>query len=795
MERRSLKAVRDMEDAGENLVRPADKANASVVDTRQNYKTLMETHLKDDPVLSEKEEERCVRECNGHSSFWKRILNLCADHPTMDALGDRVSAATVNDQNMLPPAMVGLAKTHKMEECYRPLCLAKNAPNNILSWILAQYVGKVGEEAPESKAVYSAEEVKAKFTCLNQQMMGRENWEGFGVGSLDIKSLYPSLTKEWVERILTTMIMRTEVTVEQVNWQELGVYLATTYSQEEIDEKGLSDVVPRWRHRPQGGGNRPGITGTRAIQGKKEEEEEQSWLPPQRMPSEEEKRKMWTAGVVAGGIGGMNNHTYRYNKETRKQLDGGSIGNVLTGEVADVVMAWWKGEFVTLAREATIHLLEQFILETGLYVDDDFLTYEFLPPGTRWSNETKKMEVRLELVEFDLEEEKEDSRTMKEISKMADSICPVLKTTFDSPSLQESGKMPLLNLQVWVERVEKPGGRKEWEVMWEYYRKPCAARTLMLARSAMSDRIKRSSLTQEAIQILRSCTRSLPWAQRAAHLSDFSLRMKISGYSEKYRETIIRSAVTAWEKQLEMDRSGERPLYRPREWNKEVRTKKKEYKKRGWFRKLGGKTNDFSLFCPASPGGRLAAKWRKEVDEVRSSSGGLIRGYVAEKSGIPLSALLYNNQLDEKDLCGKADCNPCRSGTTKKLSCRKVSRGGMVYTCSCINCKLAEEEKESWYHGRSARTLYTRQGEHTAGYEARKPDNALFKHAQLHHPGETPEFQFSAEKFFSDPTSAQIYEGVSINHSPSTEGYLMNSRAEYQQGEVARVVVVRGLNE
>ena len=58
-----------------------------------------------------------------------------------------------------------------------------------------------------------------------------------------------------------------------------------------------------------------------------------------------------------------------------------------------------------------------------------------------------------------------------------------------------------------------------------------------------------------------------------------------------------------------------------------------------------------------------------------------------------------------------------------------------------------------------------------------------------------PEFQFQAEKFFPDATSAQIYEGISINHSPSSEGYLMNSKAEYQQGEVARVVVVRGLAE
>ena len=54
-ERRSLKCVKEMEEAGTNLVRPADKANASVVDTCQNYKTLMEAHVKDDPVLSERE--------------------------------------------------------------------------------------------------------------------------------------------------------------------------------------------------------------------------------------------------------------------------------------------------------------------------------------------------------------------------------------------------------------------------------------------------------------------------------------------------------------------------------------------------------------------------------------------------------------------------------------------------------------------------------------------------------------------------------------------------------------------
>ena len=183
------------------------------------------------------------------------------------------------------------------------------------------------------------------------------------------------------------------------------------------------------------------------------------------------------------------------------------------------------------------------------------------------------------------------------------------------------------------------------------------------------------------------------------------------------------------------------------------------------------------------------------MKEVRESSGGLVRGYVAEKSGIPLFALLFNHQPGEKDLCGKDDCNPCTRGTTKKLSCRKVSRGGMVYSCSCLTCQQALDPKISKYHGRSARTLYTRQGEHISGCVAGKVDNALFKHTHLFHQGVMPEFEFQAEKFFSDATSAQIYEGVSINNTPSDEGYLMNSKSEYQQGEVARVLVVRGLAE
>ena len=93
----------------------------------------------------------------------------------------------------------------------------------------------------------------------------------------------------------------------------------------------------------------------------------------------------------------------------------------------------------------------------------------------------------------------------------------------------------------------------------------------MLARSAMPERTKQSTLTQEAIRILRNTSPAIPWERKAELLSDFSLRLKISGYGDSYRLTVIQSALVAWERIVEMNRTGERPLYRERGWSKDDR--------------------------------------------------------------------------------------------------------------------------------------------------------------------------------------------------------------------------------
>ena len=125
------------------------------------------------------------------------------------------------------------------------------------------------------------------------------------------------------------------------------------------------------------------------------------------------------------------------------------------------------------------------------------------------------------------------------------------------------------------------------------------------------------------------------------------------------------------------------------------------------------------------------------------------------------------------------------------INCRKVARGGRVYSSKGLTCEeevgAGEEEVEAWYHGETSRTLYTRQREHLTGKERATPYLNTSSFTIL-----PPNLSLNSSQRSS---SKSRWGWVSINLSSSTQGYLMNSKSEYKQGEVARVVVERGLRE
>ena len=64
---------------------------------------------------------------------------------------------------------------------------------------------------------------------------------------MDVKALYPSMSWSEIVKSVKWLIVNSEMSVENVNWFEVGKYLAVMMTPEEILEEGLENVIPKRR--------------------------------------------------------------------------------------------------------------------------------------------------------------------------------------------------------------------------------------------------------------------------------------------------------------------------------------------------------------------------------------------------------------------------------------------------------------------------------------------------------------------------------------------------------------------
>ena len=82
--------------------------------------------------------------------------------------------------------------------------------------------------------------------------------------------------------------------------------------------------------------------------------------------------------------------------------------------------------------------------------------------------------------------------------------------------------------------------------------------------SAVPMKTKRSALTQEVKRRMRNCHENLPKDELADVLSKFSQKMRNSGYNQTFREQVINAGVIAHRGDVNMDKEGEKKLFRSR---------------------------------------------------------------------------------------------------------------------------------------------------------------------------------------------------------------------------------------
>ena len=83
-----------------------------------------------------------------------------------------------------------------------------------------------------------------------------------------------------------------------------------------------------------------------------------------------------------------------------------------------------------------------------------------------------------------------------------------------------------------------------------------------------------SSLLQLGFRFRSTAAESFP----VGHVNHMMLRLQYSGYDQKFRTEVVLSALKAYNRMIELDASGEQPLYRPRET---ARTGSRETRKAG----------------------------------------------------------------------------------------------------------------------------------------------------------------------------------------------------------------------
>ena len=78
----------------------------------------------------------------------------------------------------------------------------------------------------------------------------------------------------------------------------------------------------------------------------------------------------------------MRNHVYTFNREVRRQSEGGAIGNKLTGAMAKVYMSRWTKQLRCNLAQATEDNDDFELYVLKYYVDDNNLVMEAIPLAT-----------------------------------------------------------------------------------------------------------------------------------------------------------------------------------------------------------------------------------------------------------------------------------------------------------------------------------------------------------------------------------------------------------------------------
>ena len=372
----------------------------------------------------------------------------------------------------------------------------------------------------------------------------------------------------------------------------------------------------------------------------------------------------------------MSNHTYRFDGKVYQQEDGGPIGDELAQAVARIVMIWWDRKFLELCSNLGLEMLMYL-----RYVDDTNKAIIPPPLGSRFINGELQIDPILAVED---EARPRDKVVGTLLRSVANSISPMLQFEDDVPSNHEDGRLPILDLKVWVEVAQDGRGA---EIRHTFFKKPMASKMTLLARTAFPNSQIRVIMVEEVLRRLRNCDPQASWEERGRHLTAFAVSMKSSGHTEHFRKTVFNKAVSRFCHELDAHEAGAADIYRSREEReRQLALKGGKSIKDSWFRKgVDDERVTSILRVPYTPGGALKEQITSSLEGNSAPKG--FKTKIQEDGGLKLRFCLMKSDPFPRANCGRSTC-PLTRG---EQECgEKCFQAHCNYVALCNRCDPPE---------------------------------------------------------------------------------------------------------
>ena len=212
-------------------------------------------------------------------------------------------------------------------------------------------------------------------------------------------------------------------------------------------------------------------------------------------------------------------------------------------------MLWWDDQLVVALESRNIKMISG-----ARYMDDVRVWLQAIRMGWRlvggvltyrraWMEEERKSGMSVL------------QKTTEILKDIMNSICNWLTLTMENEEMF-GGTLPTLDLQLWVRREDN-------KVLLSYYEKPMIPNTVLHARSAIPESIRRSTLNQELIRRMVNTSELVKESMRLEIVDRYAQKLINSEYTLKHTQGFIIGGLKGYERLLSLSRDLSNPRWKP----------------------------------------------------------------------------------------------------------------------------------------------------------------------------------------------------------------------------------------